>query len=110
MGIRSLGLSLLSMLTFATLAPAQGSLGVSEGLQAGGTAQVTYSNPDQAGSQVDVEVSNDMGEVRTIKVVLNENGVGTAEWEVPETGWLLASFRTPDGGVAQTRAIAGAGL
>ena len=68
-------------------------------------AQVTYSNPDQAGSQVDVEVSNDMGEVRTIRIELDGNGVGTAEWEVPETGWLVASFRSPDGTPAETRVI-----
>jgi len=107
MGIGNLGLSLLSMLALAAFTPAQGSLGVSEGLTAGGTAQVTYSDPDQAGGHVDVEVSNDMGEVQTLRIKLDANGVGTAEWDVPETGWLLASFRTPGVSLAETRPIVG---
>ena len=62
MGIRNLGLSLLSMLALAAFTPAQGSISLPEGELSGGqNTTVTYTNPDRAGQLVVIKVDNDDG-------------------------------------------------
>jgi len=94
MGIKSLGLSLLSMLAFAAFTPAQGQISVGS-MTAGQPTTVTYSNANRAGEAVMVKVDNGEGEVRVLEIQLDENGRGSEEWEVP-TGWGLATFSTND--------------
>ncbi len=109
MGIRNLGLSMLSMLAIAAFAPAQASMGVSEGLTAGGNAVVTYSDPNRANDVVIVEVDNGVaGQVQFVEIQLDGNGNGSADWEVPGAGWFLANFTAVDAPDVrtETRAIA----
>lgn len=96
MGVKSLGLSLLSMLAFAAFIPAQGQIGLPAGpMTAGKPATVSYSNPDRAGESVAVKVDNGEGEVQVIEIQLDANGHGSEEWQVPP-GWFVASFAAGD--------------
>jgi hypothetical protein len=94
MGIKSLGLSMLSMLAFAALAPAQGQISVGS-MTAGQPTAVTYSNPDRAGESILVKVDNGEGEVEVIEIQLDKNGKGSEDWDVP-ANWMGANFGTDD--------------
>ena len=81
---------MFSMLALASLAPAQGTLTVSQGLQNGDQAVITVSDPSQANETVLINVAGDGGE-EEVEITLDENGNGTGLWEVP-AGWVVATF------------------
>ena len=64
-------------------------------LSAGGQATITYSGGTPNGS---VTVDIDNGEsppndrTDTVQIQLDENGNGTATWNVPSSGWESAGF------------------
>ncbi|MCB9877579.1 MAG: hypothetical protein H6835_08275 [Planctomycetes bacterium] len=69
-------------------------------LTSGSMATITYSDPSRAGQTILVTIDNGMRrtpEVQTVEIVLNENGVGTANWLVP--AWDGAKFNAD--GVAE---------
>jgi len=103
MGIKGLGLSLLSMLAFAALTPAQGQIGLpGNSLQAGQPTTVTYSNADRAGELVLMKVENGEGDAQVLEIQLDHNGCGSEEFQVP-AGWMVASFETND--ASEVRAV-----
>ena len=64
-------------------------------LAAGGTATVTITG-GPAFSGVTVEIDNGVDQHDTLNVTLDENGNGSAEWNVPASGWNLARFNYGD--------------
>ncbi len=95
MGIRNLGLSLLSMLALAAFTPAQAAIGVSGPLQGGQNTTVTYTNPDRAGEVVVVIIESDAKGVQRLHIQLDENGAGSEDWRVPG-GTVVVYFSTDD--------------
>ncbi len=96
MGIRNLGLSLLSMLALAAFAPAQGTISLPGGpLPPGQYIDVTYTNPARAGEVVLMKIDNGEGEVNILEFQLDENGQGSEDWRVP-SNWMAANFVTDD--------------
>ena len=85
------GLAMFSVLALASLAPAQGTLTVSRGLQNGGQAVITFSDPSQANQTVTVYVEGDDGQVEEVEITLDANGDGVGLWDVP-WGWDTAVF------------------
>ena len=103
MGIRNLGLSLLSMLALAAFTPAQAFSFPTHALPGGGNTTVTYTNPDRAGEVVTVMIDNGKGEPpQRLEIQLDENGEGSEDWDVPST-WIVAVFVTND--VTESRPV-----
>jgi|JRYL01.1.fsa_nt_gb hypothetical protein len=81
----------------------QGTLSVSpDPLAAGDQATIKLSNPAMAGQTVTITIKSGSPanpEPQTITIVLDDTGVGSAEWTVP--GWSSAIFSAP--GAADVR-------
>jgi len=85
------------VLAFLASAPAAQSMGVSPAvLTVGATADITYSNPDLAGTTVTVTVENGSlvnPKELEVDVVLDKHGDGSAAMVVPN--WPGATFNAP---------------
>lgn len=95
-------LSLITTLTCLSVGLSAQELSVNpDQLTAGGKAEVSYSDPDMAGKDITVEIDN--GSVLDprsdyVKITLDEEGNGKAEWDVPDSEhWMGANFTGPDG-------------
>ena len=99
LSLRALGLFVLSTLAMsAAPGPARGLQVGPSILQAGGQANISYSNPARAGETVTVDINdNGFPETQTdqVQIELDENGEGSAKWDVP-AGWGVAAFNAPD--------------
>ena len=99
LSLRALGLFVLSTLAMSAAPGPGGSLQVGPTfLRTGGQANISYSNPARAGDTVTIDI-DDGGFPNTqtdqVPIQLDENGNGTAKWDVPE-GWDGAKFNAPD--------------
>jgi hypothetical protein len=72
-----------------------------DGLWAGSTATISYSDPNLAGKTILVEIT-DCGvptqQEAYVTIQLDANGNGSATWSVPEAGWTEARFSAPEAG------------
>jgi hypothetical protein len=107
--MRSVLVAFATVLTLAAAVPAQSdnSFSVSENLMAGGTATVSYSDPNLAGMTIIVEIDNGSQanpQFDYVTITLDANGVGSENWNVPDSGWRSATFNAPEA-PAQSRAI-----
>ena len=76
-------------------------------LNPGETIQVEYTNPGEPGATVAVVIDNGAAvpEYNVVTIALDERGVGSAPWTVPDSGWMGAVFNAP-GCAPIARAIA----
>ena len=94
--LRGSVLCAFSALYLATAAPAQGSLEVPyASLEPGTEITISYSNPEQAGGVIAVEIGDGVEESDYILIELDEDGEGYGSWEVSEE-WDLVHFNAPD--------------
>lgn len=100
MRTKGLAVCLLGALLCLAAGPGSASFTVTpDGLWAGSTATISYSDPNLAGKTILVEITD--GGVTTqqeayVTIHLDGNGNGSASWTVPEAGWSLAYFNAPE--------------
>ena len=90
----------MSALFMAGTTSAQSTLQVTpDGLTAGSSAEISFSDPSLANQTVLVEI-DDGGVISTrfeyVTVQLDSNGNGSGSWTVPESGWRRANFNAPN--------------
>jgi hypothetical protein len=75
----------------------QGTLSVSpDTLLAGDEATIQFSNPAMAGQKITITITSGdpaRPETQTIRITLDEDGKGSAQWDVPS--WNSALFSAP---------------